>query len=179
MTLPELLWKRLTGLYGAKFLRDYGAEPNREWIIALDALSERDIGNALARLAKDPRFEIFPPTPLVFRALCLAASEDLGLLSQSEAFAQAVRHGSDTRPRAPEVVFTLRQMGDSAYTLKHAETAKAERLFAKHWLKTVEYVMAGGKLPEPEKALEQTVVKAPPEVMKKGINELMEMFSEC
>ena len=179
MTAPELVWKRLTGWYGGKFSRDYGTEPNREWIIALDALGEREIGNALAKLAKDPRFETFPPTPLAFRSLCLATSEELGLLSEPEAFAQAVRHGSDTRPRAPEVVFTLRQMGDSAYMLKRAEAGKAERLFAKYWIKTVEHVMAGGELPQVEKMIEEVAVKAPPEVMKKGIDDLMNMFSDC
>ena len=35
------------------------------------------------------------------------------------------------------------------------------------------------ELPEPEKQVEDKPVKAEPEVMKQGINELMDMFSDC
>ena len=153
--------------------------PSEGWISSLKGISPEMMKIGLEKMARVSDYKNWPPSALAFRDLCMPVSEDLGLLAESEAFSQATRQPTDTRPRAPEVIHTLRQMGDDSYKLKHSKADTAEKLFKKYWDQTVEFVAAGGDLPELEKAIEEVKIKAPPEVMKKGIDDLMNMFSDC
>ena len=178
MTTAEHLFKEMTGYFAYKFSGGYGSEPTKAWIAVLEGMSLERVQYGIDRTFRENKKNGFPPTPLDFRLLCIPASEDLGLLSESEAFHQALRSSSDKRPRSPEVIKAREFIGDlPAFRLAKTETA--EKIFSKAWVLTVEYVMAGGKLPEAELVIEKTVQKAPPEVMKKGINDLMNMFSDC
>ena len=115
----------------------------------------------------------WPPSALAFRDLCLPTSEDLGLPSDDDAFSQAVGNASE---KHPSVIHTLRNMGDEVYKLRRSESGKAEKIFKKHWDKTVEHVMAGGELPEVEKQVEDKPVKASAEVAESALGEMKGMF---
>ena len=177
MTIPEYLFKEMTEYFGFKFSGGYGSVPTDAWISVLDGLSLERVQLGLARTCQDYEKGGFPPNPLDFRLLCMPTNEDLGLPSDEDAFNQAVGNASE---KHPSVVRTLREemSSNEVYKLRRSESEKARTLFKKHWDKTIEFVMQGGELPEPEAQVEDNPVKAPPEVMKQGINELMNMFPE-
>ena len=155
LTVPELLWKRMTGLYAHKWTGAYGVDPTPEWEMALDCLTPEMVRTGLDRTVSE-RWD-WPPNPIQFRELCLPTSEDLGLPSDDDAFQQAVGNATD---KDPSVIYTLRNMGDEVYKFRRCETEKARKLFKKHWDKTIEYVMTGGELPEPELQVEDRPVRA-------------------
>jgi len=165
----------MTGTYGRQWTGGYGDVPTPEWLMALSALTAEQVKKGLAQIADNPVAWKWPPNLMEFRVLCLPAPEDFGLPTNDDAFNQAVGNASE---KDPSVIYTLRNMGDEVYKLRRSESEKARTLFKKHWDKTIEFVMQGGELPEPEAQVEDNPVKAPPEVMKQGINELMNMFPE-
>jgi len=127
----------------------------------------------LEKMATVTAYQNWPPSALAFRELCLPTSEDLGLPSEDDAFAQSVGNCSE---KHPSVVMTLRDMGDEVYKFRRAESERARRIFKKHWDQTVEFVMTGGELPEVERQVEDKPVKASAEVAESGLNDLKEMF---
>lgn len=127
----------------------------------------------LERMAQDRQYHKWPPAALEFRALCLPRGEDLGLPTEGEAFSQAVGNGSE---KCPAVVFTLRSMGDEAFTLRRLDSDKARRLWSRFWGRTVEHVMAGKEVPEPERQIEEIHVKADAVKAAPHLNALRNMF---
>jgi len=108
--------------------------------------------------------------------LCAPAlARDMGLIDEDEAFNQSLRSNTMKHPWVKEM---LRNMGDEVYKLRRSESEKARTLFKKHWDLIIDRVIAGEEAPEVEFEIEDNPVKAPPEVMKQGINELMNMFPE-
>ena len=129
------------------------------------------IKQGLEKMAVNRAYMDWPPSALAFRDLCLPTSEDLGLPSDDDAFNQAVGNATE---KHPAVIRTLRDM--DVHKLRTAEVGKAERLFKKHWDKTVEHVMAGGELPEVEKQVEDKPVKASAEVAESALGGIRGMF---
>ena len=166
----------MTGIYGHRWTGSYGDTPAREWVMAVDGLSADQVKRGLNHLIADPKKWAWPPNAIEFRGLCMPSAEELGLLGESDAFQQAIRHNTDTRPRAPEVIFTLRAMGDDAYKMKHSDTEKAQKMFSKYWRSTVEHVVAGGVFPEPEKRIEKKEKLATRKQNLAGVANLKEMF---
>jgi hypothetical protein len=171
MTAPEFLFKEMTEYFGYKFSGGYGSVPTDAWINVLDGLSFESVQNGISRTCREYERGDFPPNPLDFRLLCMPTNEDLGLPSDEDAFDQAVGNVTE---KHPSVVITLRGM--DVQKLRRAEAGKAWRYFKKQWDQTVEYVMAGGKLPEPEKQVEDKPVKAPAEVAESNLNKLKGIF---
>ena len=96
-----------------------------------------------------------------------------GVARDDEAFQQAVGNATD---KDPSVIYTLRNMGDEVYKFRRCETEKARKLFKKHWDKTIEYVMTGGELPEPELQVEERPVRASKETGEKTLQEMKNLF---
>ena len=169
----DRLWERMLENYGHKWEGSYGTTPAEGWRTALVGITPQMIKQGLEKMAAKPAYLDWPPSALAFRDLCLPTSEDLGLPSDDDAFNQAVGNASE---KHPSVIHTLRNMGDEVYKLRRSESGKAEKIFKKHWDKTVEHVMAGGELPEVEKQVEDKPVKASAEVAENSLNDLKEMF---
>jgi hypothetical protein len=175
MTAPEYLFKEMTEYFGFKFSGGYGSVPTDAWINVLDGLSFESVQNGISRTCREYERGDFPPNPLDFRLLCMPTNEDLGLPSDDDAFNQAVGNASE---KHPSVIHTLRNMGDEVYKLRRSESGKAEKIFKKHWDKTVEHVMAGGELPEVEKQVEDKPVKASTETAAEGMTALRGLFGD-
>ena len=150
-TKDELLWKRLIGLYGYAFTRQYGDDPTPEWMLALNNLAVDQIRCGIERCTTENEFRKFPPNPMQFLTLCLPRGEDMGLPTEAEALRQAT--GASTQ-KHPAVSFTLRNMGDDVFALRRADSKTAAAMFGPHWAATIQHVMAGGELPEPELEIE-------------------------
>lgn len=144
-TKNELVWKRLSGLYGYTFVSQYGEEPTTEWNIALKNIPVDQIGPGIDLCADSPEFKTFPPNPMQFVALCLPKAEDYGLPSESEALNQAVGNSDE---KHPAVIYTVRNITGGAYDLRQANTKSAKDMFGKEWAKTIAHVIGGGELPE-------------------------------
>ena len=167
----DRLWERMLENYGHKWEGSYGTTPAEGWRTALVGITPQMIKQGLEKMAVNRAYMDWPPSALAFRDLCLPTSEDLGLPSDDDAFNQAVGNATE---KHPAVIRTLRDM--DVHKLRTAEVGKAERLFKKHWDKTIEFVMAGGELPEVEKQVEDKPVKASAEVAENSLNDLREMF---
>jgi len=94
----------------------------------------------------------WPPNAIEFRGLCLPTAEDMGLLSLHKAFKQAV--GNDTN-KTPEVIYTLLEMAGEVFIMRRESSDKALNRFSEWYLKTVEHVLNGGKLPKVELKIER------------------------
>ena len=142
MTLMELLWKRMTEMYGHRWTSAMGAVPVDGWVIAVEGFSPEQIRGGLTKMVKDPQFKSWPPNALEFRALCLPSEADLGLPTADEAFAQAVGNRPGQQ-KHPAVIHALRQI--DSYALRLADEATARKIWAEAWSSTVGQV-AGGKV---------------------------------
>jgi hypothetical protein len=153
-TKNELVWKRLSGLYGYPFTSQYGNEPTPEWKLALRDIPVDRISAGLEICTKkdSPKHKTFPPNPIEFIVLCSPKAEEYGLPSEVEALNQAVGISSK---KHPAVVYTLRNMVGGSYDLRQADTKKAQAMFGEAWLNTVVYVANGGELPEIPKEIEE------------------------
>jgi hypothetical protein len=145
----ELLWERMTELYGNKWINHYGEQPSKLWSDALDNVTPQQIGGAFKKLLTG-KFKSFVPTLAEFIELCLPQGEDFGLPTVNEAFKQAVMRQTD---KHPAVVYCLRQMTD-VVKFRESPTKEAEKIFNEAWAKTVEHIANGGALPEREKQIE-------------------------
>ena len=174
LTVEEIFWKRMAGLYGYTFTRQFGEVPTREWEMAIDGLAMEQIAKGLKAMATSGRYSDFPPTPLSFRAMCLPSGEELGLPSEEEAFQQAV--GNRTR-KHPSVIHTLRHT--DSFALCRLDTLSARQIWGKAWAETVSHVMAGGELPEPEPEIEHKPTRAKPEAAQPYLDQLMGMFGDA
>ena len=110
-----------------------------------------------------------------FRLLCLPSAEEYGLVSEAVGFQMAIGNRPD---RAREVIYTLRQMGSEAYSLKTEREKDAVERWSRWYTKTLEDVAHGVELPQAEKQLEKTEVKADPdsEKVKAARSQLKDMF---
>ena len=167
-TKTELAWKRLSGLYGYPFVSQYGEVPGPEWELALNNLAVEQIKRGIERCTTEAELRKFPPNPMQFLTLCLPRGEDMGLPSEAEALRQAT--GSSTQ-KHPAVSFTLRNMGD-AFSLRRADSKTAASMFAPHWAATIQHVMAGGELPEPELEIEHNHQRADKEYAQAKLAEI-------
>jgi hypothetical protein len=80
-----------------------------------------------------------------FLTLCLPSSVDFGLPSDEKAFNQAI--GVNTSKHSA-VAYTLRNMGESVYEMRRADSRAARAMFNAEWVKTIVYISKGGELPE-------------------------------
>ena len=176
LTAPEILWKRLSGLFGYPFTRQYGTEPTPEWIMAIDGIEPQAIGTGLRRMVESGKYVEFPPNPLAFRLLCLPTSEELGLPPKGEAYYQAINWSRiEPEDKFPAVLQALQTIPD-VYQFRRMNEKKAEKMFNEAWGKVVEHVAFGGELPEIPLEVEQTHVKASGDVAKAAISKLKDLF---
>lgn len=157
LTVEEIFWKRMSGLFGYPFTRQYGVEPTPEWTMALEQLQPAQIEKGIKTMIASGRYREMPPNPMVFRSMCLPKAEDFGLPGESEAFAQAIGNRSE---KHPAVVLALRWMGDEVFEMRRDTADHARRTWAKHWAAVVDHVANGGELPEPESEIEHRPAKA-------------------
>lgn len=174
LTVEEIFWRRMSGLFGYPFTRQYGVEPTPEWTMALGSLDPEQVGKGISAMIACGRYREMPPNPMVFRSMCLPKAEDFGLPSEDEAFAQAIGNRSE---KHPAVVFTLRSMGDEAFQMRREKTDEARRLWAQHWAKTVDHVANGGELPQPEPEIEHRPAKASATAAAPHLDALKGLFS--
>lgn len=142
--------------------------------MALESLDPHQIAKGIKAMIASGKYSEYPPNPMAFRAMCLPTGEDMGLPSESEAFAQAV--GNRTS-KHPSVVLTLCEYVDP-HALRRASEKDAAMMWAKAWAKTVEHVAAGGALPEIKEEVEHKPVKADPEAVQSHRESLRSMFSD-
>lgn len=110
-----------------------------------------------------------------FVAVCKdIASRRKGLPTLDDAYLQAVGLNTD---KHPAVVFTLRRVPELAHRIRRLPETEGKPLWARHWSATVDYVLAGGELPEPENQIEHRHVKASRETGDRAIGNLREMFA--
>lgn len=110
-----------------------------------------------------------------FVALCKEiAVESMGWPSESVSLAQAV--GIRTE-KHPAVVHTLRQLSthESHRLKKVLKKEEAEKFWKKRWVKTIDFVLAGGELDLPEPQLEETFTPASTATREKFMAELREI----
>lgn len=143
LTLVELLWRRMTEIYGHRWASAYGERPTDGWITAVGDLSADMIRSGLVKMARCGDHNAWPPTALEFRTLCLPCGEDFGFPSLDEALQQAV--GNRTGKHAA-VIHTLRRI--DGYALRRMPLADALKNFAPAWQKTINEISAGGELPQ-------------------------------
>lgn len=153
MTLEEVLWDRMTGLYTHLWTRKYGDTPTREWEMALVDLTPDMVGKGINKIVKSKRFEEFPPNPIQFRAACMPSGEGYGLPSFDAAFNQATGVNTD---KHPAVIYAMRLMADP-FAFRQSKVELARQQFSEVWQKTVEHVMAGGELPEKPVEVESVI----------------------
>lgn len=67
---PDVVDIAYVGLAGIwpYFTREYGVEPTRGWVVALEGIARETVEEALKRCARSQNLR--PPTPGIFRALC-------------------------------------------------------------------------------------------------------------
>lgn len=173
VTTLDLLWGRMTEIYGHRWTSAYGDSPVDGWEIALTGITPEMIRLGLGRMATERRYADWPPAALEFRALCLPTAEDMGLPTEAEALAQAV--GNRTA-KHPAVIHTLREHIDG-HNLRRMTEMDARRAWAKAWAATVDYVASGGDLPEPVAEIEDKPVRASRETAVGALSGLRGMLA--
>lgn len=152
----DRLWEVMLETYDFEWERRYGLEPTAVWINALAGIAPEMIKVGLERMGQDQAFSIWPPRALQFRFLCLPRGEDMGLPSFDEAYAQATKPNTD---KHQAVIYAINLMVDP-FAFRQAKAEQARALFQEVWNKTLEFVMAGGELPEKAEEIEEVAVKA-------------------
>ena len=102
--------------------------------------------------------------------------DNLDLPGDEQAFQQAV---GNARERHPAVIFTLRNMGTQSFNLRRSDEKTARDMFTKGWAKTVQLVVDGGEIPEPEKQIPERpegTEAGRKEAAKTALSELRGMF---
>lgn len=173
LTLTELLWQRMTEIYGHKWTSAFGDDPLATWDNALASITPAMIRVGLNRLALSPKFVEWPPGALEFRHLCSPRSEDIGLPAFEKALSQAL--GAHTGKHS-SVVHTLREMGHLAYTLRRMKAKEADALFSEWWQRTIDFVIGGGVLPPPAPELTRSSYRCNAEVAQQALEGLRGMF---
>lgn len=162
LTAMEILWRRMTELYGHRWTSGFGDAPTDGWTLAVGALPPEMIRAGLERMVRQGKHNDWPPTALEFRALCLPCSEDLGLPSEDAAYRQAVDWSRlSAADRHPAVLATLRQLDTWAWRRLDEQTARKQ--FAAAWQKIVDRVRAEGEgwLPEVPQQIEYQPAATP------------------
>lgn len=174
LTLCELLWLRMSGIYGHKWTSSFGDEPIDSWESAMFGITPAMVKTGLVRMAKSSNHVEWPPGALEFRQLCLPRSEDIGLPSLMDAFHQAIGVRSI---KHPSVVYTLQEMGHLVYTMRREKEASAQRMFSEWWERTIVFVVDGGVLPPVANELPNKRYRANPEVGRRAVDNMMAILS--
>ena len=174
LTLLELLWKRMTEMYGHRWTSSLGEVPVDGWAIAVEGFSPKQIRDGLIKMVQDPQFKSWPPNALEFRALCLPTESDLGLPSMDEAFNQAV--GNRPGEKHPAVIYTLLKM--DAFVLRRMPADAALKEFTPRWAETVRMVADGGEIPDRQAALPDGVATKTPENKIEGHQRLSGILAD-
>ena len=174
LTLLELLWKRMTEIYGHRWTSAYGSTPVDGWDMCVSGLEPEQIRSGLKKMVLNPEYQKWPPAALEFRALCLPTEADLGLPSLTDAFQQAV--GNRPGEKHPAVIHTLRQT--DAFALRRMPAEAAMKIWTPIWAETVRMVAAGGELPERQAALPDGVPTKTPENKRDGHSVLMDVMAD-
>ena len=165
--------ERMAGTGGNLGTTSYGATPKEGWMEALRVLTDEMIFLGFDRLMKEGSY--YPPNAMQFRKLCKPAGEDFGLMTENEAYKQAIAHRR--ADRAPEVVFTMQAMGGS-YDFGRKKSNEARKQFNDWYAKTVDHVLNGGKLPEPVLEVEHKRLRTPNKEGQAKIQAIMAMISQ-
>ena len=64
----DALWKRLAGLYGNSFTKQFGEDPSKVWQAALSGFTGADLARGLKACLKSG--DTFPPNAVSFAKLC-------------------------------------------------------------------------------------------------------------
>lgn len=144
-----------------------------EWAEVLRGMTGQMISHGYNRMIESDME--WPPNAMDFKRLCKPTAEDLGLVGIEKAFKQAV--GNDTN-KTPEVIYTLREMGEEAFLMRREVTEKASKRFSGWYSKTIAHVLSGGKLPKPELKIEDKPVMTPNKEGQAKIQAIMAMINE-
>ena len=118
-THPSLisdLWQKLSALYGSAFTKPQGLEvdPTGVWSLTLSSLSGDDIDYGFKKLVLAEQFDVFPPNPKQFRALCLSRRNKKALPSVGEAFNEAKNYfRCGTRINHKAILFCALKIGET------------------------------------------------------------------
>ncbi len=174
----DTLWLIMKAAFGAQWKHPLSAQET--WATILCGITPQMMVKGIRRMRD--KGTIYVPSAFEFHTLCLPSPEDYGLLDEDEALQQAV--GNRT-VKAPEVIHTLRQMGNDAYRLRNEYKGKnpeqtIRNIWNKWYSETLALIAHGGKLDLPPLELEETYTPASKdsEIAKKAILDWKEMFDE-
>jgi len=71
----NLLWKRMTEIYGHKWVSSYGTEPTRPWIELISSMSKEKIKHGLNTLIREG--EDWPCSLIKFNQMCQSGAKPL------------------------------------------------------------------------------------------------------
>lgn len=152
------LFNALGELYDSKFASKWGAfDETGAWLAELQFLAPAQLGIGLRRVrqqiqdAARQSGEAWPPTPVVFAAMCQPKPEDLGLPSEGEAWREVVANAHQpSRHRWSHEAVRMAGAAVGWWDLTHGSsdthTSKLERTFCTEYAALVNRVMAGEQL---------------------------------
>lgn len=163
----DVFWVRMASLFGHSWVSQYGAAPDGvagdTWSAVLAGLTTQQIGIGLQALTRIP--SDWPPTAPRFRALCL------GIPTLAQAKIEMRSGNPDPSPFARLLWSYL-----DGYQYRLASVDKADRMIREAYDNAVEFVMAGGEMPQ---ASEQIAAPEPeprkpadPEAARRHIDEI-------
>ena len=138
-TAARMLWVRMAEIYGSRWTSAYGDNPNEgaalTWAKGLGGMRPQQLADGLRNCiaSADP----WPPTLPAFRAMCLNIP--------TLALVRSEIHDEAGRSAFTRLVW---QKIDS-HAFKQASNDKADRMIRDAYDLAREFVMRGGKLPEP------------------------------
>lgn len=158
LTKAELLWKRMAGIYGGKWVNSYGGEPTPEWETCLDGIEPVMVANGLNKLVANA--SPYLPSAIEFRALCLPSDAEMGLIDKDAGYKEATSWkflAQEEKSGEVLYIFQNNLIGDSS-TFYVMSIDKARKLFAEAWEKMRAFVLAGGDLPKPVIEIEEKTI---------------------
>ncbi len=152
------LFNALGELYDSKFASKWGAfDETGAWLAELQFLAPAQLGIGLRRVRQQIQDaarqggEAWPPTPVVFAAMCQPKPEDLGLPSEGEAWREVVANAHQpSRHRWSHEAVRMAGAAVGWWDLTHGSSdthaSKLERTFRTEYAALVNRVMAGEQL---------------------------------
>lgn len=181
------LWRRMTEIYGWRFVSDYGERPNRTWCEALAGVSGDRVAIGLRRCFDEHRER--PPTLPKFIELCRPTDADLGLPSESEAFREAgllatVRAAGEPIEPSHQAIWHAAVLTGLEHLRFCPNQDQLRRDFGKAWAMTRRIVLDGGDLtpipnalpPPTPRRLTEAEQAARREHATKSLQQIQQMF---
>ena len=152
------LWRRMTRIYGRRWMSSYGETDDGTWLKGLQGLTPAQVGRGLSRCATH-RADGWPPTLPEFRTLCTPTAKDLRLPPLDAAYREAARADRDHRWSHPAVYVAAQVTG--LFELRTLPESKSRPLFDRAYEIVVRRVLAGEQFDTPiPKGLEKQVTPA-------------------